>query len=153
MALKHAFSAIVVLTSIVCYHNSCYCGFVFDDISAIKDNRDLRPHTPLANVFYNDFWGTPMHKVNPIEEQVNKTCVFVKVLSWEGSYFLLIVRSNFPVCSFSYEKGLTATRPGVIYCFTTTSNKSPKQFRDVITRCMSVGIITSHLISPQTHLR
>lgn len=63
MALKHALGAVVVLTCIVCYHNSCYCGFVFDDISAIKDNRDLRPHTPVANIFYNDFWGTPMHKV------------------------------------------------------------------------------------------
>lgn len=63
MALKHALGAVVVLTCIVCYHNSCYCGFVFDDISAIKDNRDLRPHTPLLNVFFNDFWGTPMHKV------------------------------------------------------------------------------------------
>lgn len=63
MAVKHGLSAIVVLTCIICYHNSCYCGFVFDDISAIKDNRDLRPHTPLKNIFYNDFWGTPMYKV------------------------------------------------------------------------------------------
>lgn len=63
MAVKHVLSAVVVLTCIVCYHNSCYCGFVFDDISAIKDNRDLRPHTPLKNIFFNDFWGTPMHKV------------------------------------------------------------------------------------------
>lgn len=64
MALKHALGAIVILTCVVCYHNSCNCGFVFDDISAIKDNRDLRPHTPLANIFFNDFWGTPMHKVS-----------------------------------------------------------------------------------------
>lgn len=64
MAQQHVLSAIVIATSIVCYYNSCYCGFVFDDISAIKDNRDLRPHTPLKNVFLNDFWGTPMHKVN-----------------------------------------------------------------------------------------
>lgn len=63
MALKHVLGTVVALTCVICYHNSCYCGFVFDDISAIKDNRDLRPHTPLVNVFFNDFWGTPMHKV------------------------------------------------------------------------------------------
>ncbi|KAJ8953316.1 hypothetical protein NQ318_012110 [Aromia moschata] len=63
MALHHALGAIVVLTCFLCYHNSYYCGFVFDDISAIKENRDLRPHSPLINIFFNDFWGTPMHKV------------------------------------------------------------------------------------------
>lgn len=57
-------TAIVGITAFAVYFNSLGCGFVFDDISAIKDNRDLRPHTPLKNVFFNDFWGTPMHKVN-----------------------------------------------------------------------------------------
>nr|CAI5859454.1 unnamed protein product [Callosobruchus analis] len=63
MALNYVLSVVIVLTCVLCYHNSYYCGFVFDDISAIKENRDLRPHTPLINVFLNDFWGTPMHKV------------------------------------------------------------------------------------------
>ncbi|VEN44149.1 unnamed protein product [Callosobruchus maculatus] len=62
MALNYVLSVVIVLTCVLCYHNSYYCGFVFDDISAIKENRDLRPHTPLINVFLNDFWGTPMHK-------------------------------------------------------------------------------------------
>lgn len=60
---RGALAAIVAVTALAVYFNSLGCGFVFDDISAIKDNRDLRPHTPLKNVFYNDFWGTPMHKV------------------------------------------------------------------------------------------
>ena len=47
----------------LCYHNALQCDFVFDDISAIRDNRDLRPHTPLTNLLHNDFWGTPMEKV------------------------------------------------------------------------------------------
>ena len=47
----------------VCYYNSLSCGFVFDDMSAIRDNKDLRPQTPMVNLFWNDFWGTPMHKV------------------------------------------------------------------------------------------
>ena len=49
----------------VCYYNALQCDFVFDDVSAVKDNRDLRPHTPLSNLLYNDFWGTPMEKVSP----------------------------------------------------------------------------------------
>lgn len=64
MALHHLLSIIIFVTVTICYYNSCQCGFVFDDISAIKENRDLRPHTPLKNVFLNDFWGTPMHKVS-----------------------------------------------------------------------------------------
>ncbi|XP_022237987.1 transmembrane and TPR repeat-containing protein CG4050-like isoform X1 [Limulus polyphemus] len=53
--------AVAVLAS-VCYLNSLGCGFVFDDVSAVKDNRDLRPETPFVNLFWNDFWGTPIHK-------------------------------------------------------------------------------------------
>ncbi|KAL3265508.1 hypothetical protein HHI36_009712 [Cryptolaemus montrouzieri] len=71
MALKHALSAVIIITCILCYYNSCYCGFVFDDISAIKDNRDLRPHSPLINIFFNDFWGTPMHKDSAFQEYVD----------------------------------------------------------------------------------
>ncbi|XP_022904598.2 protein O-mannosyl-transferase Tmtc3-like [Onthophagus taurus] len=83
MALKHALGAVVALTCVFCYHNSCYCGFVFDDISAIKDNRDLRPHTPLANVFLNDFWGTPMHK-----EQSHKSYRPLCVLTFRWNYLM-----------------------------------------------------------------
>ena len=57
-------AVVVCAAALGVYLNSLGCGFVFDDISAIKDNRDLRPHTPLKNVFFNDFWGTPMHKVS-----------------------------------------------------------------------------------------
>ncbi|CAL1546804.1 unnamed protein product [Lymnaea stagnalis] len=44
------------------YHNVIWCGFVFDDMSAIVENKDLRPSTPFFDLFLNDFWGTPMHK-------------------------------------------------------------------------------------------
>ncbi|KZS15845.1 Smile protein [Daphnia magna] len=56
-------SVIVCVVATATYWNALQCGFVFDDISAIKDNKDLRPHTPVANLFYNDFWGTLMTKV------------------------------------------------------------------------------------------
>ncbi|GIX91776.1 protein O-mannosyl-transferase TMTC3 [Caerostris extrusa] len=54
--------AAVIAVSFICYYNALHCGFVFDDISAIRDNKDLRPSTPLSNIFFNDFWGTPIHK-------------------------------------------------------------------------------------------
>lgn len=63
MALQHVFGAIIAFTCVACYYNGTQCDFVFDDISAIKENRDLRPHTPWKNLFWNDFWGTPMFKV------------------------------------------------------------------------------------------
>lgn len=65
-APRSGLGAIIVLACILVYHNCLYCGFVFDDISAIKDNRDLRPQTPISNIFLNDFWGTPIHKVKYI---------------------------------------------------------------------------------------
>uniref|UniRef100_A0A673HU54 Protein O-mannosyl-transferase TMTC3 n=1 Tax=Sinocyclocheilus rhinocerous TaxID=307959 RepID=A0A673HU54_9TELE len=59
---------ICLLTGLVvgCYWNSLFCGFVFDDVSAILDNKDLRPTTPLQNLFLNDFWGTPMSEVTGV---------------------------------------------------------------------------------------
>lgn len=60
---RRGLGAILVLACVLVYHNCLYCGFVFDDISAIKENRDLRPQTPISNIFLNDFWGTPIHKV------------------------------------------------------------------------------------------
>ncbi|XP_014223794.1 transmembrane and TPR repeat-containing protein CG4050 [Trichogramma pretiosum] len=65
------------------YLNSLGCGFVFDDISAIKENRDLRSHTPLKNVFFNDFWGTPMHK-----EQSHKSYRPLCVLTFRWNYMI-----------------------------------------------------------------
>ncbi|KAH8271524.1 hypothetical protein KR018_003180 [Drosophila ironensis] len=68
---------------IACYCNSTQCGLVFDDISAIRDNKDLRPHTPLRNVFLNDFWGTPMRK-----EQSHKSYRPLTVLTFRFNYLL-----------------------------------------------------------------
>ncbi|XP_001601753.2 protein O-mannosyl-transferase Tmtc3 [Nasonia vitripennis] len=80
---RGALAAVVAATAFACYLNSLGCGFVFDDISAIKDNRDLRPHTPLKNVFFNDFWGTPMHK-----EQSHKSYRPLCVLTFRWNYMI-----------------------------------------------------------------
>ena len=39
--------AVLALTSLS-YLNCLGCGFVFDDVSAIKENRDLRPSSPVT---------------------------------------------------------------------------------------------------------
>ncbi|XP_043487059.1 protein O-mannosyl-transferase Tmtc3-like isoform X1 [Polistes fuscatus] len=80
---RGALAAIIAFTAFAVYLNSLSCDFVFDDISAIKDNRDLRPHTPLKNVFYNDFWGTPMHK-----EQSHKSYRPLCVLTFRWNYLI-----------------------------------------------------------------
>ncbi|XP_029009902.1 protein O-mannosyl-transferase TMTC3 [Betta splendens] len=96
---------ILLLTGLVvgCYWNSLSCGFVFDDVSAILDNKDLRPSTPLRNLFLNDFWGTPM-----AEERSHKSYRPLTVLTFRlnylfselsaGSYHLLNVAFHAIVC-------------------------------------------------------
>uniref|UniRef100_H3ACM1 dolichyl-phosphate-mannose--protein mannosyltransferase n=1 Tax=Latimeria chalumnae TaxID=7897 RepID=H3ACM1_LATCH len=75
---------IILLAGVViaCYWNSLFCGFVFDDVSAILDNKDLRPTTPLANLFQNDFWGTPMSE----KERSHKSYRPLTVLTFRLNY-------------------------------------------------------------------
>ncbi|KAJ8032280.1 Transmembrane and TPR repeat-containing protein 3 [Holothuria leucospilota] len=56
------FSLILLGICVNCYFNSLEDGFCFDDAKAIVSNHDLRPITPVYELFLNDFWGTPMHK-------------------------------------------------------------------------------------------
>ncbi|XP_033888355.1 protein O-mannosyl-transferase TMTC3 isoform X1 [Acipenser ruthenus] len=72
---------LVVGVVVACYWNSLFCGFVFDDVSAILDNKDLRPSTPLMNLFRNDFWGTPM-----TEERSHKSYRPLTVLTFRINY-------------------------------------------------------------------
>ncbi|XP_069085716.1 protein O-mannosyl-transferase TMTC3 isoform X2 [Pleurodeles waltl] len=74
---------VAVIAGVVtaCYWNSLFCGFVFDDVSAILDNKDLHPTTPLKNLFQNDFWGTPMS-----EERSHKSYRPLTVLTFRLNY-------------------------------------------------------------------
>ncbi|XP_059617284.1 protein O-mannosyl-transferase Tmtc3 [Phlebotomus argentipes] len=81
MSPQHFLGFIIAFTCVLCYHNSLNCSFVFDDISAIKENKDLRPHTPWKNIFFNDFWGTPMQK-----EQSHKSYRPLCVLTFRWNY-------------------------------------------------------------------
>ena len=71
------------LLCVALYWNSLAGDFVFDDVTAIRDNRDLRPHVPWRNLLYNDFWGTPMSK-----EQSHKSYRPVTVATFRLNYAL-----------------------------------------------------------------
>ncbi|XP_064490379.1 protein O-mannosyl-transferase Tmtc3-like isoform X2 [Ornithodoros turicata] len=81
--VRWAWYLVVCGAASLCYANAPSCGFVFDDMSAVRDNRDLRPHTPLHHVFWNDFWGTPIHK-----EHSHKSYRPLCVLTFRINYWL-----------------------------------------------------------------
>ncbi|XP_072257327.1 protein O-mannosyl-transferase TMTC3 [Pyxicephalus adspersus] len=74
-------TGILLCVVVACYWNSLYCGFVFDDVSAILDNKDLHPSTPIKKLFQNDFWGTPMS-----EERSHKSYRPLTVLTFRLNY-------------------------------------------------------------------
>uniref|UniRef100_A0A182IX35 Uncharacterized protein n=1 Tax=Anopheles atroparvus TaxID=41427 RepID=A0A182IX35_ANOAO len=51
---------LVGLIAALCYLNGIQGDFVHDDIPAITLNKDVLGLSPMAQVFRNDFWGTPM---------------------------------------------------------------------------------------------
>lgn len=108
MAQRHFFGVLIALTCVMCYYNSINCGFVFDDISAIKENRDLRPHTPIKNVFLNDFWGTPMQKVRFFFN--NLSADFCLPFEFYVFFFLLFV-----FCSHSLNVLSMSTRTYILF--------------------------------------
>nr|XP_022287196.1 transmembrane and TPR repeat-containing protein 3-like isoform X2 [Crassostrea virginica] len=75
------YSAVLVVTVAVCYYKALGCGFVFDDMSAIVENKDLRPRTPIVNLFWNDFWGTPM-KMEKSHKSYRPLCVLTFRLNY-----------------------------------------------------------------------
>ncbi|XP_059141157.1 protein O-mannosyl-transferase TMTC2-like [Physella acuta] len=48
------------LLAILLYLNTLEANFAYDDSRAILKNPDLLPETPLWNLVYDDFWGTPL---------------------------------------------------------------------------------------------
>jgi len=52
---------LLTIITVLSYINSFDCQFVFDDISAIVNNRYVRTNeTTLWPIFQNDYWGTPI---------------------------------------------------------------------------------------------
>ncbi|XP_054720703.1 protein O-mannosyl-transferase Tmtc3-like [Uloborus diversus] len=81
MELERVCPLLLAALVAVCYSNSLRSGLAYDDQAAIRDNRDLRPHTPITNIFFNDFWGTPLRK-----EGSHKSYRPLTVLSFRANY-------------------------------------------------------------------
>ncbi|CAL1270183.1 unnamed protein product [Larinioides sclopetarius] len=60
MEYYYAIVATVSGLSMVLYWNTLGADFAYDDSRAIKTNQDLLPSTPIGQLFFNDFWGTPL---------------------------------------------------------------------------------------------
>lgn len=57
-------ASVIAVVAAVVYLTAIPGDMVYDDVIAVKENRDVRPHSPVLNIFRNDFWGTPIHKVS-----------------------------------------------------------------------------------------
>lgn len=73
----------VALVALLCFINSYDGEFVFDDSEAIVNNKDLRPNTPLNNIWSNDFWGS-----NLSSNSSHKSYRPLTVLTFRLSYLL-----------------------------------------------------------------
>ena len=60
----HITSLLCALVAVAVFYNSLQCGLVFDDDSAIKKNKDLRPELrSWWDLLQHDFWGATLtHK-------------------------------------------------------------------------------------------
>ncbi|GBL75293.1 Transmembrane and TPR repeat-containing protein 4 [Araneus ventricosus] len=76
-------SWIIFFISVVCYGNSINGEFVFDDSEAVINNADLKPETPLSNIFKNDFWGTKL-----THNSSHKSYRPLTVLTFRLNYFV-----------------------------------------------------------------
>lgn len=56
--------ALIGLVAILCYYNGLDGEFVHDDIPAITLNKDVIGKNQIAQLFHDDFWGTPMSDAN-----------------------------------------------------------------------------------------
>ncbi|XP_077988191.1 protein O-mannosyl-transferase TMTC4-like [Glandiceps talaboti] len=74
---------IVGLLSVVCFCNSIYGDFVFDDTEAILTNDDLKPETPWTDIFQNDFWGKKLTK-----KESHKSYRPLTILTFRWNYWL-----------------------------------------------------------------
>ncbi|XP_033637459.1 protein O-mannosyl-transferase TMTC4-like isoform X1 [Asterias rubens] len=82
LSLRQA-ACVVAILSLLCYGNSLYGDFVFDDMEAVLSNKDVKPETPIAELFYDDFWGERLTK-----NHSHKSYRPITVLTFRFNYFL-----------------------------------------------------------------
>lgn len=109
------FAGLLLLCSIV-YSNVYQCGFVFDDMSAVRDNRDIRSEVPLLDLFLNDFWGTPI-------TSVCITLLFLIGITYLNKNFLILKEKShksyrpLTVLTFRINYAITGINPSYFHAF------------------------------------
>ncbi|XP_050681593.1 protein O-mannosyl-transferase TMTC1-like [Leptidea sinapis] len=79
--------SLVTTTAVLSYVNSLNGDFVHDDIPAIVTNGDVTGDNSLKQVFFDDFWGTPMEDPNS-----HKSYRPITTLSFRLNYALVGLR-------------------------------------------------------------
>ncbi|XP_071942769.1 protein O-mannosyl-transferase TMTC2-like [Antedon mediterranea] len=69
--------------AVLVYLNTLDAEFAYDDSRAIQKNQDLLPESPILNIFYDDFWGTPL-----VHSGSHKSYRPICVLTFRLNYFL-----------------------------------------------------------------
>ncbi|XP_048246983.1 protein O-mannosyl-transferase TMTC4-like [Haliotis rufescens] len=73
-------SVLVFCLAVLCFANSRDGEFVFDDLWAIINNRDVLPETSLTAVFAHDFWG------QVLDEKSHKSYRPLTVMTYRWNY-------------------------------------------------------------------
>ncbi|VVC24336.1 Hypothetical protein CINCED_3A015339 [Cinara cedri] len=105
---------IVACMSVLCYSNSYYGAFVFDDSEAVVNNHDVNLKTPLIKIFSHDFWGTRLtnhasHKsYRPLTILSFRFNVWVNngILSPKAFHLTNIILHAFVSCQFLFVYNL-----------------------------------------------
>ncbi|XP_033127053.1 protein O-mannosyl-transferase TMTC4-like isoform X2 [Anneissia japonica] len=74
---------VVIIFAFICYANSIPGTFVFDDLEAVVNNKDVLPGSSWSNVFQNDFWGKKLYK-----KESHKSYRPLPVLTFRFNYWL-----------------------------------------------------------------
>ncbi|XP_071951808.1 protein O-mannosyl-transferase TMTC4-like isoform X1 [Antedon mediterranea] len=74
---------IVVTFAFACYVNSIPGTFVFDDLEAVVNNKDVLPGSSWFGIFQNDFWGKKLYK-----KESHKSYRPIPVLTFRLNYWL-----------------------------------------------------------------
>ena len=74
--------SLLFVLSVVCYMNSIWGDFVFDDNEALLSNQDLDLNNSWTQVFQNDFWGTNIFSNSSHKSYRPLTMLSFRLNSW-----------------------------------------------------------------------
>ncbi|XP_014784886.1 protein O-mannosyl-transferase TMTC2 [Octopus bimaculoides] len=105
--MEHYYPTLVITgaAAFLLYINTFDADFAYDDSRAVQKNPDLLPETPIQNIFYDDFWGTPLVNSGS-HKSYRPICVlsfrlnhfFSKLNPWSYHFTNVLLHSLVTVC-------------------------------------------------------